>query len=55
LLSIILICFASSCRRCQVCKKHGLPIEKICRDGYESEDGYQQALSERANAGYTCF
>ena len=55
LLSVTILSFASSCRRCQECKQHGVPIQKICADDYPNEEAYQQALANERNAGYVCL
>ncbi len=53
--SVMVVLGASSCRRCVACKKHGVPVEKICRDSYNNEDSYNQAIGDKQNAGYVCL
>jgi hypothetical protein len=54
-IGVIILSVTSSCQRCEVCKQHGVPIQKICRDNYPSDDAYLQALADERNAGYVCL
>lgn len=45
----------SSCTKCNECSDCPLGIEDtICRDGYDSNSDYQNAVDEAENAGCNC-
>ncbi len=45
--------FLASCR-CKVCTKEGENDVRVCRDNYETEDDYNQALGWYQLGEYSC-
>jgi hypothetical protein len=45
--------FLASCE-CKVCKKEGENDVKVCRDNYDTQEDYNQALGWYQLGGFSC-
>jgi len=44
----------ASCSKCQTCTDNDSPEVRICRDDYDSDDEYNNAIDVTEALGYDC-
>ncbi|HLP20213.1 MAG TPA: hypothetical protein VK174_07930 [Chitinophagales bacterium] len=52
-LTFIVLSVASSCK-CEKCKHAYLSDTKVCRDNFDNNEDYRNAIEINENIGYTC-